>query len=551
MRPDRGSATAAARPWRTCPPRARTNGRSSPPSSATSSASRPPPTAPTPRTSTACLPRTSRWPGTRSRPTAGWSRSSSATRSWGCSGSRSPTRTIPNAPSGRRSASARRRPSSRDSSAAPRSGSGSGSTPARPSSASASPRPRASGSSPGDASTPPRGSRRSRPRWAWRSGLRPTRRRRRSSTTRSSTPRSLKGKAEPVRVFQRDGAPRAASASTSTRTHRRPFVGREIELALLEGMFDKRVAATRSQLVTIVGEPGLGKSRLVRRAPRATSMTGRELVTLAPGPLPAVRRGDHVLGARRDRQGPRAGSSSPTARRWPRAKLDAVAPRMATERAWLRERLLPLLGHRAASSAGHGGAVHRLAPVPRAPGRGAPDRAGVRGPPLGRRGAARLPRAPGRSGRGRPIASRRHRPPRAVRAPPDFGAAGNAPDQPRPRCRRRRNRPARRRPARERRSRRSSPGADPRPSRGNPLYAEEFVRLLRDRDLWSGRPTGRSPCAPAPRSRSPTRSSALLAARLDTLSPERKAMLADAAVIGKVFWAGPSPRWASGTVTDG
>ena len=31
---------------------------------------------------------------------------------------------------------------------------------------------------------------------------------------------------------------------------------------------------------------------------------------------------------------------------------------------------------------------------------------------------------------------------------------------------------------------------------------------------------------------------ALIAARLDTLAPERKSLLQDAAVIGKVFWAG-------------
>ena len=31
---------------------------------------------------------------------------------------------------------------------------------------------------------------------------------------------------------------------------------------------------------------------------------------------------------------------------------------------------------------------------------------------------------------------------------------------------------------------------------------------------------------------------ALIAARLDTLSPERKSLLQDAAVVGKVFWAG-------------
>ena len=35
---------------------------------------------------------------------------------------------------------------------------------------------------------------------------------------------------------------------------------------------------------------------------------------------------------------------------------------------------------------------------------------------------------------------------------------------------------------------------------------------------------------------------ALIAARLDTLEPEAKSLLADAAVIGKVFWAGSGGR---------
>ena len=39
------------------------------------------------------------------------------------------------------------------------------------------------------------------------------------------------------------------------------------------------------------------------------------------------------------------------------------------------------------------------------------------------------------------------------------------------------------RPCSRRRSSRPTPGADARPSGGNPLYAEEFVRLLKDRDL--------------------------------------------------------------------
>jgi hypothetical protein len=72
---------------------------------------------------------------------------------------------------------------------------------------------------------------------------------------------------------------------------------------------------------------------------------------------------------------------------------------------------------------------------------------------------------------------------------------------------------------------------------GNPLYAEEFVRLLKDKDLlvqkgssWELR-EGADVVFP-------DSIQALIAARLDTLTPDTKSLLADAAVIGKVFWAG-------------
>jgi class 3 adenylate cyclase/tetratricopeptide (TPR) repeat protein len=64
---------------------------------------------------------------------------------------------------------------------------------------------------------------------------------------------------------------------------------------------------------------------------------------------------------------------------------------------------------------------------------------------------------------------------------------------------------------------------------GNPLYAEEFVRLLSDRNLVADAPEEML---------LPDSLQALIAARLDTLSAERKSLLQDAAVIGKVFWAG-------------
>ncbi len=72
---------------------------------------------------------------------------------------------------------------------------------------------------------------------------------------------------------------------------------------------------------------------------------------------------------------------------------------------------------------------------------------------------------------------------------------------------------------------------------GNPLYAEEFIRMLMDRgvlvrlgatwELAAG-----DDDIPVPHS-----VQTLIAARLDTLPPARKSLLHDAAVIGKVFWA--------------
>jgi len=72
---------------------------------------------------------------------------------------------------------------------------------------------------------------------------------------------------------------------------------------------------------------------------------------------------------------------------------------------------------------------------------------------------------------------------------------------------------------------------------GNPLYAEEFVRMLRDRGILAagGRPIE---TAAGEAIAVPETVQALIAARVDTLAPERKALLHDAAVVGKVFWAG-------------
>jgi predicted ATPase len=66
---------------------------------------------------------------------------------------------------------------------------------------------------------------------------------------------------------------------------------------------------------------------------------------------------------------------------------------------------------------------------------------------------------------------------------------------------------------------------------GNPLYAEEFVRLLSDRGLLT--PHGN--LAQVSDLPLPESVQAVIAARLDTLAPEHKTLLQAAAVFGKVF----------------
>ncbi|MGI8480395.1 MAG: hypothetical protein ACR2M2_11205 [Gaiellaceae bacterium] len=60
---------------------------------------------------------------------------------------------------------------------------------------------------------------------------------------------------------------------------------------------------------------------------------------------------------------------------------------------------------------------------------------------------------------------------------------------------------------------------------GNSLYAEEFVRMVEEHD-------------PAKELPLPETAQGLIAARIDGLTAEEKAILQDAAVLGKVFWLG-------------
>jgi class 3 adenylate cyclase/tetratricopeptide (TPR) repeat protein len=71
----------------------------------------------------------------------------------------------------------------------------------------------------------------------------------------------LKGKSEPVAAY-----PLVAVYEAAERLHVSRFVGRERELQQLVDVWDRALAGPRCELVTVVGDPGVGKSRLVAEA---------------------------------------------------------------------------------------------------------------------------------------------------------------------------------------------------------------------------------------------------------------------------------------------
>jgi class 3 adenylate cyclase/tetratricopeptide (TPR) repeat protein len=71
----------------------------------------------------------------------------------------------------------------------------------------------------------------------------------------------LKGKSEPVAAY-----PLVAVHEAGERSHSSRFVGRERELQRLSDAWDRALTGSRCELVTVVGDAGVGKSRLVGEA---------------------------------------------------------------------------------------------------------------------------------------------------------------------------------------------------------------------------------------------------------------------------------------------
>jgi class 3 adenylate cyclase/tetratricopeptide (TPR) repeat protein len=346
----------------------------------------------------------------------------------------------------------------------------------------------------------------------------------------------VKGKADPVPVWRLKGA-RSRTGIEAVRRAGAPFVGRQAELALLKGLFERTEADRTVRLVTVVGDPGVGKSRFVGelaallddRPQLVTWRQGRclpygdgitfwalgEIVKTEAGILetdPAAQVSDKL------REAVAALVPDPSEREWLRARLtpllgiadpDAVKPERAELFAawrrlieamaasgpvvlvvedlhWADPAMIEFLGHLVEHATGLPLlilATARPELLERHPGWGNDHPAATRIPlgALSDLETAQLVAA---------LVGRSVLP---------VGVQALLLER-----------------------------AD-----GNPLYAEEFARLLADRGLVVTDQAAAVPEIPVPET-----VHGLIAARLDALTLEVRALVQNAAVVGRVFWPG-------------
>jgi class 3 adenylate cyclase/tetratricopeptide (TPR) repeat protein len=334
----------------------------------------------------------------------------------------------------------------------------------------------------------------------------------------------VKGKAEPLSLW-RARAARSRFGTDITRRYTTPLVGRELEKPLLIGTFERAAQQRSVQLVTVVGEPGVGKSRLVAEL-FAYLVTKPELTRWRQGRCLPYGEGI-TFWALGEIVKAEAGILESDSAEVAAAKLQAVVSPEEQERQWLLQRLGPLVGVEAASSAER----QELFTAWRRylEGLAAARQSVLVFEDLHWADEALLAFLEHLAewSEGVPLLLLCTARPELYERHPSW-ASGQ----------------------RNSHTINLPPLSDGETAElvshlistsvlsaeleqrvleragGNPLYAEEFVRLLADRGLGAGE------------AELPESLQALIAARLDTLSPERKSLLQDAAVLGKVFWVG-------------
>ena len=152
---------------------------------------------------------------------------------------------------------------------------------------------------------------------------------------------SLKGRAEPMHAWQ-PLAP-VAHATGELIAETTPFVGRELELETLIRLFERSRTTPSVEVVTIIADPGIGKSRLVRELSRHVDGLP-DLVTWRSGRcLPY---GDGIgFWALAEIVAAHAGILETDDQATLSAKLDAVLTEPDPNlRSWMKDRLGPLVG---------------------------------------------------------------------------------------------------------------------------------------------------------------------------------------------------------------
>ena len=344
---------------------------------------------------------------------------------------------------------------------------------------------------------------------------------------------AAKGKSEPLQVWlakeplARTGA-RAFDGAT-------PFVGRSVELSYLTALLDRAADSASPQTALIVGEPGIGKSRLVAEL-FAHAAAGERLVTWRQGHCLPYGEGvtfwalAEIVKAHAGILDTDAGESAET-------KLGDVLPEGA-DRPWFRQRLRALLGLEAAPAEREENFTAWLRFL---------EEIAARGPTV-------------------LVVEDLHWGDEALLAFVEY-FAGNVTDVPLMLVATARPELFERQPAFGSTGRINRVVLEPlsenetetlvaslleeiaaevrhaitRQSEGNPFYAEESARLMRD-NAGAGKRTEAAPAGAAGRDerRGPLAGSiqAIIAARLDALHPDLKVLLADASVIGETFWDG-------------
>ena len=149
-----------------------------------------------------------------------------------------------------------------------------------------------------------------------------------------------KGKADPVPAWR--------ALATLTRSgidahigDLTPLVGREAELSYLSAIFDKAMAQSSPQFALVVGEPGIGKSRLVREL-SALIDARPQMTTWRQGYCPPFGESITYWALAEIVKG-HAGIRDTDDASAVEAKLEALLP-AGPDREWLRQRLGALLG---------------------------------------------------------------------------------------------------------------------------------------------------------------------------------------------------------------